>query len=105
MCKTRPLRPTDVPLDTACAAIGSNEPLFEAKRVNESEWVVSAAHWILIHMLTCGFLQLCTPGTNTPVLFSYAAVFATSDPIETGNLVVGESKLANTIGEQRVYVS
>ncbi|KAI0750150.1 hypothetical protein C8Q80DRAFT_1269904 [Daedaleopsis nitida] len=92
--KTQSLHAADLPFEIACDKIGTDEQLFEAKKVNAVEWAI------------------CRTGKNTPAIFSYAAIFGSCDPMETGNLVpVGqtvpgvESERAESVASYRCSYS
>ncbi|KAI0683479.1 hypothetical protein C8Q76DRAFT_570374, partial [Earliella scabrosa] len=67
--KTRRFRKSDIPLSRAITSLKHDPALIEVKRTGKSEWV------------------FCAKGTDTPAVFSTSAVFASSDPYDTGNLV------------------
>ncbi|KAI0709401.1 hypothetical protein C8Q76DRAFT_625601 [Earliella scabrosa] len=82
--KTQSLRESDIPYAGAVKSLEGPEPVIEAKRTSEREWV------------------LCHAGSTVAAVFCFAAVFEESDDYYTGNLVVGKNEVPATVDGDRV---
>ncbi|KAI0723576.1 hypothetical protein C8Q76DRAFT_794500 [Earliella scabrosa] len=71
--KVRKLRDSDLPLEIGVGSLESGPALIQAKRTGPVEWGIFFAE------------------SETPAVFSYAAVFASADNYQTGNLVSGNA--------------
>ncbi|KAI0706598.1 hypothetical protein C8Q76DRAFT_629752, partial [Earliella scabrosa] len=83
--KTHRFRQSDIPLTRAVQSLKHSPALVEVKRTGKSEWV------------------FCLKGTDTPAVFSGSAVFANSDPYDTGNLIPPSPKHSTNSEPTRLH--